>query len=122
MDKPVDNQERVPRKPKVLRYGVYRALVVDQADPEQQGRIKVQFPWQILPGAGNYEAWARPVAWVAGDRSGVWSAPAAGSEVLIAFEGGDPRQPYLIGSLWNEADRPPEAENNRIILRTSQGV
>jgi uncharacterized protein involved in type VI secretion and phage assembly len=36
--------------------------------------------------------------------------PDAGDEVLVAFEQGDPRQPFVLGSLSNGTDKPPAAE------------
>ena len=30
-----------------------------------------------------------------------------GDEVLVAFEGGDLRHPFVIGGLWNGQDAPP---------------
>jgi len=29
--------------------------------------------------------------------------------VLVAFEAGDPRRPYVVGALWNGQDTPPES-------------
>jgi len=34
--------------------------------------------------------------------------PEVDDEVLVAFEQGDPRRPYLIASLWNSEDKPPQ--------------
>ena len=34
--------------------------------------------------------------------------PEVNDEVLVAFGHGDPRQPYLIGSLWSSADEPAQ--------------
>jgi hypothetical protein len=30
--------------------------------------------------------------------------------VLIAFESGDARSPYVVGNLWNDKDKPPETD------------
>jgi uncharacterized protein involved in type VI secretion and phage assembly len=29
-------------------------------------------------------------------------------EVVVAFEGGDPNQPYVLGALWSDIDKPPK--------------
>lgn len=42
--------------------------------------------------------------------------PEAGDEVLIAFEHGDPAQPYVIGMLWNSEDRPGDRKSLRLEL------
>ena len=39
---------------------------------------------------------------------GTWFIPDAGDEVLVIFEAGDPRRPYVVGALWNGTDAPPE--------------
>ena len=37
--------------------------------------------------------------------------PEADDEVLIVFEQGDIFNPYVIGSLWNSTDEPPESDS-----------
>lgn len=100
-------------------YGVYPALVTDSKDPEAQGRLKIMFDGR--------ELWARLATLMAGNNRGTWFIPDVKDEVLIAFEGGDPRRPYVIGALWNDHDRPPESmdgtgNNNRKVLRSRNGV
>src|SRR5262249_23556445 len=58
---------------------------------------------------------------------GSWFIPDSNDEVLVVFEGGDPRQPYVIGGLWNGQDTPPQsmdsAGNNYLkVLRSRNGV
>lgn len=89
-------------------YGVYPALVVDLVDPDQQGRVKVRLPWSPDDNGGLYEVWARLATLMAGNNRGVWFIPDLDDEVLVVFEGGDPRRPYVIGALWNGQDAPPE--------------
>lgn len=90
-------------------YGVYPAVVADNQDPDQQGRVLVRLPWSPDSGDGAYEAWARLATTMAGDARGTWFVPDTGDEVLVSFQGGDPRWPYVIGALWNGQDDPPES-------------
>ena len=89
-------------------YGVYPALVCEITDPEGQGRIKVKLPWSPDSDGNAYEAWARLATMMAGDNRGSWFVPDVNDEVLVVFEAGDTRRPYVIGSLWNGQDAPPE--------------
>lgn len=104
-------------------YGVYPAVVTEIVDPDGQGRVKVKLPW--LPDAGGgYNVWARLATLMAGNSRGSWFIPDVDDEVLVAFEGGDPRRPYVVGALWNGQDRPPEnmdsAGNNFVKSITSR--
>lgn len=108
-------------------YGVYPALVSDIRDPEGQGRVKVTLPWSPDTGNARYEAWARVATLMGGSNRGSWFIPDPNDEVLIVFEGGDPRRPYVIGGLWNGSDAPPEsmdAGGNNFVkaLRSRNGV
>jgi uncharacterized protein involved in type VI secretion and phage assembly len=89
-------------------YGVYAAQVTDVRDPDGQGRVKVKLPWSPDLDGGGYEVWARLAVPMAGNNRGTWLVPDPNDEVLVAFEGGDPRQPRVIGSVWNGRDAPPE--------------
>jgi uncharacterized protein involved in type VI secretion and phage assembly len=96
-------------------YGVYPAQVEKIDDPDKQGRVQVKLPWAEDADGAEYLAWARLATLLAGDKMGSWFIPSKGDEVLVCFEAGDPRRPYVIGSLWNGKDAAPAAvdgENN----------
>ncbi|MBP8250721.1 MAG: hypothetical protein KAX40_00045 [Herpetosiphon sp.] len=108
-------------------YGVYPALVSDINDPDGLGRVKVLLPWSPDSKNSRYEAWARIATLFAGNNRGSWCIPDVNDEVLIAFEGGDPCRPYVVGGLWNGKDAPPDSmdsagNNNRKVLRSRNGV
>jgi uncharacterized protein involved in type VI secretion and phage assembly len=110
-----------------LFYGVYAALVTDIVDPDGQGRVRVKLPWSPDASGKSYEAWARLSTFMAGNNRGAWFIPDAGDEVLVAFEAGDPRRPYVLGMLWNGKDAPPESmdgagNNEKKTLRSRNGV
>jgi len=90
-------------------YGVYPALVADIADPDGLGRVKVRLPWSPDADGAEYEAWARLATMMAGRERGSWFIPDVDDEVLVSFEAGDPRRPYVVGALWNGQDAPPES-------------
>ena len=130
MKTPLDTilDERVPTGLGGRWYGVYPALVTAvKDDPDGLGRVKVTLPWVADTGDGRYEAWARVATLMAGGNRGSWFIPDKDDEVLIAFEGGDPRRPYVLGGLWNGKDKPPEAmdgagKNTKKVLRSRNGV
>jgi uncharacterized protein involved in type VI secretion and phage assembly len=117
--------ERAPLGPGGLFYGVYPAQVSDNQDPDNQGRVKVKLPWSPDAGGAAYETWARLATLMAGGDRGSWFVPDVGDEVLVAFEGGHPRRPYVVGALWNGQDAPPEQmdqQNNVKTILSRRGV
>jgi phage baseplate assembly protein V len=98
------------------RNAVYGGVVVKARDSRGLGRVRVS-----LPGFGE-EVWARRATLAAGNRRGTWFVPDAGDEVLVAFESGDPRRPIVVGALWSGAQRPPESNPERTVLRTKHGT
>ena len=108
-------------------YGVFPALVSDIKDPDNQGRVKITLPWSPDTGGARYEVWARLATFMAGNNRGSWFIPDVNDEVLVAFEGGDARRPYVIGALWNGHDNPPDSmdgagNNYHKVLRSRNGV
>jgi uncharacterized protein involved in type VI secretion and phage assembly len=108
-------------------YGVFPALVTSIVDPDGQGRVKVKLPWSPDTSTGRFEAWARLATMMAGNNRGSFFIPDVNDEVLVAFEAGDPRRPYVIGALWNGQDAPPTSmdsggQNNTKLLCSRNGV
>lgn len=101
--------------------GVAVAVVLNNTDPTNQGRVKLQLPW--LP---EVEPWARIAAVFGGNKSGMYFMPQVGDEVLVAFHHGDVREPYVLGSLWSTKYAPtptksPEDSKNRRVIHTPAG-
>jgi phage protein D/phage baseplate assembly protein gpV len=85
-------------------HGVVTGLVTNLNDPEDWGRVKVKYAW-----LGEIESdWVRIAAPMAGSERGFYYLPEVNDEVLIAFEQGDVRHGYIVGSLWNGVDKPPK--------------
>ncbi len=99
-------------------YGVVSGIVVDIRDPENLGRVKVNFPWLAEEGEAvssgeeeerSHSYWARIAMVMAGSGRGTFIIPEIEDEVLVAFEHGNINYPFIIGSLWNSEDTPPES-------------
>jgi phage protein D len=83
--------------------GVVIGQVSDAKDPQDQGRVKLALPWL----SDSYVSdWARTVQPGAGKDRGAMVVPEVGDEVLVAFEQGDVRRPYVLGGLYNGVDTP----------------
>lgn len=124
---PLAGDETLAPEPAGRWHGVYCAVVADVRDPDGQGRVKVTLPWAADPGGSRYEAWARLATLMGGRNRGTWFVPDPDDEVLVAFEAGDPRRPYVVGALWNGADAPPQrmdpgGANERRLIRSRNGI
>lgn len=98
-----------------LFFGVLPAIVIDNNDPQGQGRVLISLPSIPDTGSASYSVWARVATLFAGADKGSWFMPDKDDEVLVAFEQGDAAFPYVLGGLWNGADSPPQsmdAQNN----------
>lgn len=104
-------------------YGVVTGIATNLDDPEGLGRVKVKFPWLKEE---DESRWARVMSFMAGnDRGGVFR-PEVGDEVLVLFEHGDMRYPYVIGAVWNGQDKMPsergsDADNNVRLIKSRSG-
>lgn len=70
------------------------------------GEVQVALPWLD----DNYlSPWMRVVTVGGGKNRGFFVLPEVDDEVLVAFEGGDPRRGYVLGGLYNGKDAAPRA-------------
>lgn len=83
--------------------GVVPAIVTNAKDPDGLCRVKLKFPWL----SETYESdWVRTVQTGGGATRGSMMVPEVNDEVLVAFEQGSLRRPYVIGGLYNGVDKP----------------
>ncbi|MEU1757030.1 phage baseplate assembly protein V [Micromonospora matsumotoense] len=76
--------------------GVVCGVVSNVKDPQNLGRVTLALPW-LSP---DHETdWAPVGQLFAGPTSGAFFVPEPGDQVLVAFEFGDVRRPYVLGSL-----------------------
>jgi uncharacterized protein involved in type VI secretion and phage assembly len=103
-------------------HGVVVGLVTNNQDPDGLGRVKVKFPWLSDV---DESSWARIAAPMAGKQRGACFLPEVDDEVLVAFEHGDVRFPYVLGALWNGQDAPPvtnsDGKNNVRMIKSRSG-
>ena len=85
------------------------AIVIDNNDPEKQGRVLLTIP--ALP--GGPQLWARVVAPYAGSDRGLCMLPEIDDEVLVFFTQGDLSGAYVLGSLWGAKKAPPEGSGEK---------
>jgi len=84
--------------------GLVIALVTDNDDPLERGRVRLHYPWL---GDDVESSWARVAMPGAGDGAGLVWLPAVGDEVVVGFEQDDISYPLVLGGLWNGSDRAP---------------
>lgn len=103
-------------------YGVVVGIVTNNQDPEGMGRVKVRFPWLS---STEESWWARIAVPMAGKDRGVYFLPEVDDEVLVAFEQGEVRSPYVLGALWNGKQKPPatndDGKNNLRVIKSRSG-
>lgn len=121
LDALADEKDRENYAAKI--YGVVVGVVTNNQDPEHLGRVKVKFPW--LP-ENEESTWGRLAMPMAGPDRGMMFIPEVDDEVLVTFEHGNIRHPYIIGALWNATDKPPsekedDGENNLRIIKSRSG-
>jgi uncharacterized protein involved in type VI secretion and phage assembly len=102
------------------------AIVSSLDDPDGRNRVQVRLVG--ADGSERQEAplWARVVCPFAGSDRGAFLMPDVEDEVLVVFQGGDPRFPLVIGGLWNGASAPPAdlqgGSNTLKVIRSRRGV
>ncbi|MFI5979778.1 phage baseplate assembly protein V [Streptomyces sp. NPDC051555] len=104
-------------------FGVYPAFVTDIVDEKRLGRVEVRFPWMGKEGERDVRAWATLCSPYADDEQGLLVLPEVDSQVVVAFEAGNPRRPYVLGAAWHGSaalPHTPEPSNDLRQLRSRQ--
>ena len=75
---------------------------------DKHGRVQVLFKWDVAHvGTSGQSCWIRVAQPFAGQQFGAVFLPRIGHEVLIDFLDGNPDNPVVVGSLYNNANLPP---------------
>ena len=97
---------------------VQQATVIDNADPKNQGRIRVQMHWQKFK--NQRTPWLRvmtPDAGTSGEvpkNRGMVFIPEKGDHVMLGFRYNDPNRPFVMGSLFNGTSGKGGADKNHL--------
>lgn len=90
-----------------------------------QGSLRLQFRWDRYGQSNDKSsAWVRCSQFWAGPSWGAVFLPRLGCEVAVAFEGGDPDRPLVIGSLYNGDNSPPlslPSDAQKLIVKDDGG-
>lgn len=113
--------------------GLYPGTVVSDEDPDRRGRVRVRAD-QVYGAVTEEEfipddalPWARVNMQAVGADSGGFWVPPVGSPVLVAFWGGDPEHPLVMGSFLPDAKIPAAFASSHLpgpmtrIIRTPGG-
>jgi uncharacterized protein involved in type VI secretion and phage assembly len=82
-------------------------LVIGLVTQVAVGRIKVNYPWLEETHESD---WIRVASTMSGNNRGTCFMPELQDEVLLGFDKGSSRTPYVIGFLWNGVDAPPSQD------------
>ena len=99
--------------------GLAVAVVTDNADPDNLGRVRVRLPFQQ---DSQESYWARVATPMAMGERGWYSLPEPNDEVIVGFEQGDLTMPLVVGSLYSGRNLPPsnnsDGNNDSRIFRS----
>ena len=102
--------------------GVAIAIVTNNKDPQNWGRVKLKYPWREDQ---QESEWVRVASLAAGSDRGTLWVPEVKDEVLVAFEKGNVNHPFVLGALWNGQDKPPakneDGKNDTKLIKTRSG-
>ncbi len=100
------------------------AVVVDNQDPDNMGRVKVKFYWQ---NGSDSTPWIRIANTMAGGGKkvhGFYYIPEVDDEVMVGFEDNNPDKPFVLGSVYHKNTAPSEwydSKNDIKAIRTRSG-
>ncbi|MEA2621659.1 MAG: hypothetical protein QOH61_569 [Chloroflexota bacterium] len=117
-----DALTQVAREVEDRRYGKYRGTVVDNADPDELGRLTLKVPSTL---GDQTTDWAPPCLPFGGSAgAGLLLLPEVGADVWVEFEQGDISHPIWVGTYWKNAPQkggPDLAKPTARTLRSPGG-
>lgn len=127
---PAERQFRPPLPPQRPRFSGFLPAKIDAAgsgqyaELDEQGRYKVILPFDRAGrGGGKSSAWLRLMQPYAGPGMGFHAPLHKGTEVLLAFLGGDPDRPVIAGAVPNPETPSPvnDSDQTKIKLDSASG-
>ena len=101
------------------------AEVIDVADPQHLGRIRVRYYWPVEKPAAAETGWMRVSTPYSGHGKGQMFTPEVGSQVLIGYEHSAPDFPVVLGNLFHPQNpqkaKYTTADNHLKGLQTAGG-
>lgn len=104
-------------------YGKYEGIVVDNKDPKELLRVKVEVPAVLGDQVSN---WAFPCIMQGGrDKQGDFWVPDEGAGVWVEFKGGNPAYPIWTGVFYGmpggQTEIPAGVDDSHRIIQTKSG-
>ena len=90
-----------------VQYGLHYAVVCQNKDPDNLGRVKVRLPW-LDHGDTDQTFWAQLLTPMEGNKFGWYALPDVDDVVVVMFIAGDICQPVIVGGVWSKPDQSPE--------------
>ena len=90
-------------------YGLLYGKVLDNADPDNMGRVKV-----LLETLGDAVEtnWIPVLSLYASSECGAFFLPEIDDQVVVGFIADNPGQGIVIGGVWSDSQTPPETGEN----------
>ena len=101
------------------------AEVINVADPQQLGRIRVRYYWPVAKPSDAETGWVRVSTPYSGDGKGQMFTPEVGSQVLVGYEQSGADFPVVLGNLFHPHNKQSASytpdKNNVKSLQTAGG-
>jgi uncharacterized protein involved in type VI secretion and phage assembly len=86
-------------------FSIEIAEVTDVKDPGKMNRVKCKILTRDKK--GRESNWALVSSFMAGNKAGATFFPSKGDMVLLAYIGGDPNRPVVLGGIWTDKSERP---------------
>ncbi|GAB2790086.1 phage baseplate assembly protein V [Rhabdobacter roseus] len=87
------------------------ARVIDNEDPDQLGRVKVEFMW---PGTSKDSDWLRVAHPYSAEGQGMLFVPEINAQVMVAYESNLAEYPFVLTSLYPKKDGVSYTQRNNL--------